>query len=541
MTHATRIEQARSIGRKLSDPFWRLCNLFWIKPKLGPNVLFTPTPEQTDLFFNLWYRSLVLKARQLGFSTLIDLVMADKAMFNANFTGGIVDRSLDDAKKKLAIVKRAWENLDNPNGPDGGAMGRLIKSRIELTTDSKTVLAWSNGSTIYAATSVRGGTHQMLHISELGYVAAHFPERAEEIISGGLPSLSQDCIVVSESTHEGGPFGVHASLVKRAMALVGKPISKLDFKFHWYPWHDSLEYRLTEGVLEPELMEYFDRTLPDIGIRLDDDQKRFYSAQYRTMKHRVKTEYPSTPDEALSALSAGSIYGDIISLLRVRGRVREYEYDPSHPCFAFWDIGCSDSTVIWFIQIAGKDINVVDWLEDSGKPCGFYVGECAKRDALYHKVRYHYLPHDADNRDRGNALTYRQQLEQAGLQNIVIVPRTPDVWIGVNEARVLLPNCWFHKRTDETRTKDNIEYPSGLACLELYRREVDIASGKLNEHPIHDFSSHSCDAFRTFAEAWKRGLVQQYLVGGTPGKHKPARAIMPDDRQRDDDFAEFDQ
>ena len=68
------------IEDRLSDTKWRIRNLYWITDKDGREVKFTPWPEQEKLLDNLWFRNIILKARQRGFSTLIQLVMLDTCL-----------------------------------------------------------------------------------------------------------------------------------------------------------------------------------------------------------------------------------------------------------------------------------------------------------------------------------------------------------------------------------------------------------------------------------------------------------------------------
>ena len=99
-------------------------------------------------------------------------------------------------------------------------LGRLIKGEIQARP-SKTTVSFSNGSKITAGTSLRGGTFQFLHVSELGYVAAHAPLRAREIVTGGMNAVSKDGVIVRESTHEGGKFGLNYEMTKASMEMVG--------------------------------------------------------------------------------------------------------------------------------------------------------------------------------------------------------------------------------------------------------------------------------------------------------------------------------
>ena len=53
----------------------------------------------------------IIKARQLGFSTLLALICLDMLLFTGGFLIGIVDMTADDAFKKLSKCKFAYERL----------------------------------------------------------------------------------------------------------------------------------------------------------------------------------------------------------------------------------------------------------------------------------------------------------------------------------------------------------------------------------------------------------------------------------------------
>ena len=79
----------------------------------------------------------------------------------------------------------------------------------------------------------------------------------------------------------------------------------------------------------------------------------------------------------------------------------------------------------------------------------------------------------------------------AGLENARIVPRTDDVWVGINRVRTLFPR--FTVRTPEC--------DAALNRLEAYRVSVLIDRGRQTDIPVHDQSSHTADALRVLAEA----------------------------------------
>ena len=76
---------------RLADPLWRLNNLYWIENKAGRMQRFSPNAAQLRLHRQLWHRNVVLKARQLGISTYVAMLMLDHCLFTPNFHAGIID------------------------------------------------------------------------------------------------------------------------------------------------------------------------------------------------------------------------------------------------------------------------------------------------------------------------------------------------------------------------------------------------------------------------------------------------------------------
>lgn len=60
--------------KNLKNRFWRLNNLYYITDKSGKKVKFRMTPEQLEYFDGVHTRNIILKARQLGFTTLVCIV-----------------------------------------------------------------------------------------------------------------------------------------------------------------------------------------------------------------------------------------------------------------------------------------------------------------------------------------------------------------------------------------------------------------------------------------------------------------------------------
>ena len=75
------MNDAELLKQKCLDTWWRLNNLYWIVSKRGNRIKFKPNWAQTELYNNIWYCNIILKARQLGLSTMIILMLLDKVLF----------------------------------------------------------------------------------------------------------------------------------------------------------------------------------------------------------------------------------------------------------------------------------------------------------------------------------------------------------------------------------------------------------------------------------------------------------------------------
>ena len=89
----------------LKDPLWRVCSgvlyKIIIKGDDGQDGLvinFKPNRSQRRLLANLWHRNVILKARQLGFTTLICILWLDTALFSENVRCGIIAQDREAAE-----------------------------------------------------------------------------------------------------------------------------------------------------------------------------------------------------------------------------------------------------------------------------------------------------------------------------------------------------------------------------------------------------------------------------------------------------------
>lgn len=526
-------EQYQEIDRLLSDRTWRLNHLYWIIDKDGRKQRFSMNWAQEDLYVNLHHRNDILKVRQLGISTFVAVLELDAALFTPNITCGVIDRTRPEAEKKMDKMQFAFNHLDylppEPTEEDRliTFIGKMIKDEMKGTTFTKSDINFPNNSIVYAGTSLRGGTLQILHISELGSIAAHDPKKASEIMTGGFNTVSKNGIIIKESTHEGGQYGLNYSLTVAAMDLVGKPLTPLDFRFFFFSWIRQHEYRL-EGCKpsnDREMTKYFTSLEKDYSITLDDEQKAWYESMARTQGYLMRQEYPTVPDEALNPIAAGTIFGSQINHLRELGRLTsEFEADIFTPVYAAWDIGVADFMSIWLIQ-PGQDgkFYFLDNVTANGLTLDWYIAELRKREARdgYH-IKDCLLPHDCENRVPGGT-SFLASLERAGF-SCLRIPCTRDRWASIDATRRLLRYAVIHARCSEKTYVPNIKegYLSGVDALSNYKTAPPGTNGTLKTAPLHDVCSHASDALRTFSEAYETGYITKELGWRNDEQEKPS-------------------
>src|SRR5690554_5579563 len=103
---------AEELKRNLGDRWWRLNNLYWIIDKHGKPILFRPNRAQRRYLASRHYLNAILKARQMGFSTAIQIDMLDRCLFNTNWNAGVIAQDLDTAQDIFDNkLKFAFERL----------------------------------------------------------------------------------------------------------------------------------------------------------------------------------------------------------------------------------------------------------------------------------------------------------------------------------------------------------------------------------------------------------------------------------------------
>lgn len=502
----------QALEAKLSSKQWRMENLYLILPEDGME----PEPlqlraEQRQFQKERHHRNFVAKGRKLGMSTFIVLDNGDECLFNANFSAGIIDLAEKDAFDKLGIFKFAWDNGPRHPDPAIATLWKMIHKANPLTRERDGRLEFANGSTYAAGTSYVGKTPQRLHVSEYGPISAASPAKASKIKRGSINSVPPDGIVDIETTMEGGKFGECYLLFSLALENEGKPISKLDWKLHFFPWWGHPSYTLPGGKPNRgDTIDYFAEIEKTHGLKIPLDRQAWYEAKKREQSDDMYQQFPTTIEECDRQIVPGQIFPEL-KRVRAEGRVKAFNKEPGRPIFTTWDLGSSDNMSGWLVQPSGRDHCFFSWCAGEGAGAPSVAEVMRAWEAQHGPIAGHFLPHDANLTDKGSGKTYVDQLVECGIprQSITVVPRIPDLWVGVGEVRKILPNCWFHTETDQpVMSETGAKLPGGVGRLEGYRKKLDQSTGILRDIPVKDVCDHTADALRTYAEALSRGLVR---------------------------------
>lgn len=474
----------RSLVDQWADQRWRLNNLYWIESKQGEITPFRLNWAQERLLADLWYLNVILKARQMGFSTLIQLYMLDACLFNSHTAAGTVADTRESAEAIFRTkVKVPYERL-----PD------QLRGHIRAEQNSARELLFSNGSSIRVGTSLRSGTFQYLHISEYGKICARSPEKAREIQTGALNTVQAGQFVFIESTAEGqsGHFKDTCDTAAK-LALENRPLTPMDFRFHFFAWWQDSSYTLSDAdagqvVLTQENEQYFTQVEASIGLQLTAGQKAWYAKKQVSQGEYMKREFPSTAKEAFEVAVEGAYFSNQMAKVRKEGRICRVPI-LDRPVNVYWDLGIGDAMALTFKQQVGPEERFIDYYENVGEGFSHYARILNERGYLYGK---HFMPHDADQRRLGkDANTAKWHAEQTGIRPITVLPRIASEVDGIEAARSYLAKCWF----DESRCARLIQ------CLDNYRKDWDESLGVWKNHARHDEFSHGYKSFEQAAIA----------------------------------------
>ncbi len=190
-------------------------------------------------------------------------------------------------------------------------------------------------------------------------------------------------------------------------------------------------------------------------------------------------------------------YASALSDLRRLGQIGSVQHRPDVRVHLAADVGL-DCTPIWFFQMIGQKINLIDYYENTGKFTDHYVRvlDEHKKEFGYNYGRF-IMPHDANKREQTGGTTFSKAFKDLGY-DVVTLPKEQNIDFGINNVNNYLKSCWFDEKKCEL----------GLEALQHYRREYNEELKIYLESPLHDWASHPADSCRYLFSAVKKGLCK---------------------------------
>jgi hypothetical protein len=255
-------------------------------------------------------RILILKARQMGFSTLTEAILFKEVVTRHNVNAGIITHEAKATNNLFAMSKLYYDNLPEPIKPsirNRNAQELFFNNENNTGLNSKiTCMTAGDGAG-------RSGTYNFLHLSEFAFWSG---DKKEAFISlmQTVPN-NENSMVIIESTANGYEY---------FKELWDKAVRKeSDFIPFFIGWNKLKEY-----------------SMPYTGFTLTEEEKALQSKYNVTLDQLewrrwcirnncggdvdvFKQEYPINPEEAF--LSSGSCY---FNKEKIINRINELKAEP---------------------------------------------------------------------------------------------------------------------------------------------------------------------------------------------------------------------
>ena len=186
-----------------------------------------------------------------------------------------------------------------------------------------------------------------------------------------------------------------------------------------------------------------------------------------------------------------------INKAQADGRISKLPVVESHPVHCFFDIGSSDGTAIWVVQIIGNEHRCIHFYEAWNESFAHCVKWLKSLDLIIDTC---WLPHDADHKRQGiesKNLSPKDMMRRLlPAVTFRIVPRVQDLLWGIQATS----DMWGYIHIDPTTCN------AGLEHLKAYRRKWSNSEGRWTHIPDKsEGHSEAADALRQMAQAFAAG------------------------------------
>ncbi len=291
----------QDVEQKLSNPVWRLKNLYRIRTKVpgyeGMAVKYTPNRVQREMYKAMEqkkHRIIVLKPRKLGVSTGVILYMLDQTLYTPN-------------KVCRTIAHRRQSVGEIFNDIAGFAIRHIVDQYphvlppMERSTTNE--IATKKNSRYSVDVEARGLTPSFLHFTEVAYI------EDQSKLQDSLESLPMTAQGLAESTANGIGNWFHKTFIRNWELLQrGEEPVWWPMFFPWYEDPNSrIPYTEQRSFFFPQEIEELRGRFPF----LTNDQLLWWDRKKYSLEdpNRMPELYPSAAEEAF-IFTSGLVYGD---------------------------------------------------------------------------------------------------------------------------------------------------------------------------------------------------------------------------------------
>ena len=294
------LRQARQLQGDRVDPTgWISRNLF-IRTKTRSVVPLRPNWVQRDYLAHRTQWDIILKARQVGITTIVYAVFFADTVLCPNTTTLMLAHDMESAEQLFGIPQLFWDRLPEEEKRIIGKPKYSNRREFYWPNLNSRFLVGTAGSIAFG----RGQTINNLHCSEF----AQWPH-AEEVLLAAMEAVPEEGRVVIEST----AFGVGNPFHDRWVEAVEE---QGRFAARFYVWWENPEY----AIPGPPLTEFSDE---EMALRtrwgLSDDQIRWRREKMKDLKDRFPQEYPE--DWLRCFLASGGCVFDTEKLAAIAQRI----------------------------------------------------------------------------------------------------------------------------------------------------------------------------------------------------------------------------
>jgi len=294
------------VQRALSDHRFFIETFISIKDKDRYIVPFVFNPIQ-ELFYETYTslnnegikRHIILKPRQLGFTTLVCALFLTECILVPNTTAAIIAHDAESTARIFEITKLMYEKLPDEIRPESR---RSSKRELVFESLNSKIFIGTAGSTGFG----RGTTINLLHCSEYA-----FWDKPEELLPSLLETVPKDSgIIIYETTANGYNHFHDDYLLSKETTNIDRKLQQISYP-HFYRWFDHPEYLFE---LEESEKDYIKQSLSKDEesimkvYELSLEQIAWRRAKQSSLKDKFMQEYPE--DDISCFIASGKPFFD---------------------------------------------------------------------------------------------------------------------------------------------------------------------------------------------------------------------------------------